>query len=1009
LTVLHGVAGATGSEGSTKCELRAEFGNSLRFSGDDPSYRVGRGEKRPQEAIAMARATSGVAVRHLSEIFGKGSAAGMGDGELLARYADSNEEMAFEALVQRHGPMVLATCRAVLRNEHDIEDAFQATFLVLARKAGTIRVGDALGGWLHRVAYRASVEASLAARRRRRTETEARAMAPPDATDPGPDVGPDWSTILHEELDRLPDGQRLPVVLCDLEGLTYERAAGQLGWSVAKFRSRLARARRRLRDRLTRRGVQVSGAVPLLAPPGAPAAPAPVAVPPALVRATVAAATGGPSSVGAAILARILLRGMLMTKIQIGATAALAAVGVITAGAGVRNDPQPVKEPEAPPPAAREAAGKEDTTPSATVEIRGVVVDPEGKPVAGAAIRAFSSDLDSAVREATSRPDGRFAIRLPKPNEALLGYMADYPWIIASAPGFGIGWATGVSHPDDPAERKVTLTPEGPPIEGRIIDLEGRPVTGARVKLSAIWYDQKQDMAAWIARARKGAEGNLWQGLHLQPLDRLLTIEARTGPDGRFRLTGAGRDRIADLLITGEGIATTPVKVFSRPEPELRTDDRGMMVRTPLLIHAPKFQLAVPRSKRVEGVIRDRDSGRPIAGLEIKAAVFDEHSLIPAEGIEAKTDAQGRYRLDGLPRAPAYRLFLEPGKGLPYAKATLRVAAETPAFEPVAFDLAMKRGILVRGKATEKGTGLPVLGTASYYAFQDNPHLKDYPGFSQGGNPQWAPIDEQGRYEVVALPGRGLVTIRDDMSRSRPVTVPAGTRGFDAKYQAFLTVPQWANLGNFTAYVEVDLDPDSAPTTRDLHTDPGRSVTVEVVGPDGRPLGETKVKGMSDQFLTSPVPQVSARFEVHALAPGHPRRMVVMHEGRKLIGSVLLRGDEDGPVVVKLEPWGSVSGRIVDDEGRPRKGMFLGSPDGSTNKRPETDDILPWSDWNNGIRAADDGRFAVEGLVPGLHYSATSRSGFEVPGTLFKDVVVAPGEAKDLGDLKVQPLKKQEE
>jgi hypothetical protein len=287
--------------------------------------------------------------------------------------------------------------------------------------------------------------------------------------------------------------------------------------------------------------------------------------------------------------------------------------------------------------------------------------------------------------------------------------------------------------------------------------------------------------------------------------------------------------------------------------------------------------------------------------------------------------------------------------------------------------------------------------------------MKDYPGFSEQGNPQSAPLDEQGRYEVVALPGRGLITVRDEEGRSRPVAVPEGTRGFDARFQAFRTVPEAANLGNFTAYAEMDLDPGSAPATRDLQTDPGQSVAVEVVGPDGRPVGGTKVKGMSDLFLTSPVPQVSARFKVHALAPGHPRRVVVMHEGRKLIGSALLKGDEEGPVVVKLAAWGSVSGRILDDEGRPRKGMFLMSPDGSANKHPETDDILPGSDWNNGIRADDDGRFAVEGLVPGLHYSATSRSGFEVPGTLFKDVVVAPGEAKDLGDLKVQPPKKPED
>ncbi len=134
--------------------------------------------------------------------------------------------------------------------------------------------------------------------------------------------------------------------------------------------------------------------------------------------------------------------------------------------------------------------------------------------------------------------------------------------------------------------------------------------------------------------------------------------------------------------------------------------------------------------------------------------------------------------------------------------------------------------------------------------------------------------------------------------------------------------------------------------------------------------------------------------------------MTVTHEGRKLIGSVLLRGDEVGPVSIKLQPWGSISGRIVDDEGRPRKSVFIGNPRGSKVDNPETDDILPGADWNNGIRVDADGRFTIEGLVPGLKYDANTRaSALEFFGDLFKDVTVAPGEAKDLGDRKVQPQK----
>ncbi len=135
-------------------------------------------------------------------------------------------------------------------------------------------------------------------------------------------------------------------------------------------------------------------------------------------------------------------------------------------------------------------------------------------------------------------------------------------------------------------------------------------------------------------------------------------------------------------------------------------------------------------------MIRDKDSGQPIAGLELQAAVFDEHSLIPDPGIDAITDADGRYRLDGLSKAAAYRLFIKTAKGLPYTNATLKVPAESPGLEPITFDIAMKRGVFVRGRVVDKVTGRPIRGYANYYAFADNPNVSDYAGFSASNMPR---------------------------------------------------------------------------------------------------------------------------------------------------------------------------------------------------------------------------------------------------------------------------------
>jgi RNA polymerase sigma-70 factor (ECF subfamily) len=148
--------------------------------------------------------------------------------------------------------MVLRACRAGLRDGHDAEDAFQATFLVLVRRCGTLWVRESLGPWLHRVASRVAIRAQAAAIRRERHERQASAsrVEAREGSDPQ-DIGP----ILHAEIDRLPERYRGPVVLCDLEGRTHEEAAEQLGCPIGTVKSRLSRARERLRLRLARRGV----------------------------------------------------------------------------------------------------------------------------------------------------------------------------------------------------------------------------------------------------------------------------------------------------------------------------------------------------------------------------------------------------------------------------------------------------------------------------------------------------------------------------------------------------------------------------------------------------------------------------------------------------------------------------------------------------------------------------------------------------------------------------------
>jgi RNA polymerase sigma factor (sigma-70 family) len=194
--------------------------------------------------------------RQLRTVFNLGTIGELTDGQLVERFATRGgeaAELAFAALVERHGPMVLRVCRHAFDDQNDAEDAFQATFLILVKQARSLWVRDSLGPWLHRVAHRVATRARLSATRRREHERRAAAARPTSGAERG-----DWEellTLLHEEIERLPERYRAPVVLCDLQGLTHERAARHLGWPVGTVKSRLARARELLRGRLSRRGM----------------------------------------------------------------------------------------------------------------------------------------------------------------------------------------------------------------------------------------------------------------------------------------------------------------------------------------------------------------------------------------------------------------------------------------------------------------------------------------------------------------------------------------------------------------------------------------------------------------------------------------------------------------------------------------------------------------------------------------------------------------------------------
>jgi RNA polymerase sigma factor (sigma-70 family) len=274
----------------------------------------------------MAQRPSGTFLQQLRRLAAVEPAEPVCDHDLLDRFVGGRDEAAFATLLRRHGPMVLRVCRGVLHDPHDADDAFQATFLVLFRKAAAIRKRPSVASWLYKVAYRAATRVRAEAFDRQRREARA-AKRIPDSTDAM--TWRELREVLDAELLRLPERLRAPLLLCCLEGLARDEAARQLGWTLATLRRRLQRGREVLRARLLKRGVAPAAALGVaLLGSDVEALPLPAA----LVQATLQATAGHPSARVASLTAAVL-RSMLIARLKLGAALVLL-FGALAAGAG---------------------------------------------------------------------------------------------------------------------------------------------------------------------------------------------------------------------------------------------------------------------------------------------------------------------------------------------------------------------------------------------------------------------------------------------------------------------------------------------------------------------------------------------------------------------------------------------------------------------------------------------------------------------------------------------------
>ncbi len=396
----------------------------------------------------MPQEPAGILIRPIRKLLAALEAQKSPDRQLLQRFVSSGDETAFAALVQRHANVVLGVCRRILGHEQDAEDAFQATFLVLARKAASIRKFDSLASWLYGVAYRVSTKARSSATRRRSCEKQATG---PTAADPADAVT--WGelrTALDEELQRLPEKYRAPLVLCYLEGLTNQEAARHLGWLPGAVEWRVKRGRQILRSRLARRGLTLSAALVSVALGKDVALAAPAVLAAAVARLAVDFAKGTPiaaagATPGVIAMTQTTLRGMTATRLQLTAGVVLLA-GMVLAGTGIVAE-QMVNRML---PTAGVAGWQHPSeTPAAPLEgLLQTRIDGYGSPLPPAALARFGTlrfrqGGDRGFQDAALTPDGRGLVSVGANGVTLFDVQNGHPRlhldqsVLARNPGWG--------------------------------------------------------------------------------------------------------------------------------------------------------------------------------------------------------------------------------------------------------------------------------------------------------------------------------------------------------------------------------------------------------------------------------------------------------------------------------------------------------------------------------------------------------------------------------------------
>ena len=991
-------------------------------------------------------------VEYIRQIAGRRPTVNVTDGQLLERFISQRDENAFSTLVERHGPLVLTVCRRVLPNAQDVQDAFQATFLVLVRKASSIAKKESVASWLHGVAYRTALRAKIHMARQHALDSQVQRTPAPDCMQEV--IMQDLRVMLDEEVQRLPERYRLPFILCYMEGKTNEEAAVILGCPKGTILSRLSRAREKLRRRLTRRGLGLSaGLIATMLSQSAVSATVPPALADSTVKAALAVASGaaaaGLISANVAALTEGVLKAMLYTKLKVAAAMliGLTVVGVSASavfGPGlVDNPPQAARSPM---PKAKQSPAKPDADakrgeaetpfdpapsgktveepggarPKRSHEVHGVVRDSTGQPVAGANIYWLAPSylkrtlpkhgLPSWINMellhlGSSDAQGRFSLQAQ--FDADDRRIADRKTlVIAKAPKHGFG---GMRYGSDTKNVEVSLSEETP-IEGRLLMPNGSPAKGVQVRLLSA-----RRSTGILPEEGWRITSTVWrQGKEYKIPD--FPEPVSTDDDGRFRLGGLAQGGDAEIEIRDDRFALEELRISSNSK--LTEWIAKSFVSSDHL--EPKFTHTLQPGRLVQGTVTDKETGKPLADVLVEVTIWLVTSNSRGgHSYYARTDAGGRYRLLGpVPNDNfmAYTLAVHPAPESGYLPVEGAINHPLPAQKFVEKNFALPKGTLLRGRVIDADSKKPIVGAAVVYeAKRGNPNNR---GDLQFYNHP-ASSDDQGNFTIAGLQGEGYLLVegpkpnfvRSILSRDETKT------GRDRFLHGF---------------AKLDVKGEVQPVEIVLRK--GVSLEVRAVKPDGAslPWVTALCRGVGANVnwvhgIGYPEQCEKGLVRLTGLDPERTYRILLINKESRLAAVAHVRADPQTkqPVEVRLQPTGTVRGKVVHADGSPAAQCSVypymlvtedKDPVTRFNDLVVTDRFIfqgnfgygtvggarvnePLSRW----QANAKGEFECDGLMPGVRLIL--QAGTANNQLAMKEVTLKSGEVLDAGTLKLEKRK----